>query len=121
MNLTDQNTFQAVLFADGTIRFVYGGIGLQTAVVGIAPGSNAGPAIETDLSAAAGDVKAPAIYENFIVAGVGPASGNHVNVVLDGAQSSLAPTSYHPAPQPFVVNDDFPAEVTITVTGSLIY
>jgi len=121
MNLGDSNTFQAVLSADGSIRFVYGAMGLRTAVVGVAPGNDGGPAVETDLDVAAGDVQAPALFENFAVVGIGPASGNRVNLVLVDAHSSLAPTSYDPAPQPLHVSDNAPEEVTVSVTGGITY
>ena len=38
----DHNTFEAVLFADGSIEFSYNGIGSSSAVVGIAPGNSSG-------------------------------------------------------------------------------
>jgi len=68
--LTDQNTFQIVLFLDGSIDLVYGAIGPTDAVVGIAPGGNLGPAPGVDLSK--GTATGSTIYELFLVTLQGP-------------------------------------------------
>src|SRR4029434_3831504 len=48
--LTNSNTFQAVLFADGRIDFAYSRVDLQFTVVGLAEGHDEGPINGLDLS-----------------------------------------------------------------------
>jgi hypothetical protein len=61
-----RNTFQVTLFADGSFDMVYGDMGATDAVVGIALGGGAGPAIAVDFSAA-GNVAGATIYEDFFL------------------------------------------------------
>ncbi len=65
--LTNVNTFQAVLHADGTIDFAYSRVDLQFAVVGLAEGHDEGPINELDLSQdlPASNIAAGAIFEEF--------------------------------------------------------
>lgn len=66
-SLTNVNTFQAVLHADGNIDFVYSRVDLQFAVVGVAEGDDEGPVNELDLSEdlPVSNVGAGAIFEEF--------------------------------------------------------
>ncbi len=69
--LTDQNTFQVVLYPEGSFDLVYGAIGPTDAVVGIAPGGNLGPApAGVDLSK--GTATGSTIYEAFFSTLQGP-------------------------------------------------
>jgi len=65
--LTNSNTFQAVLFADGRIDLAYSRVDLQFAVVGVAEGHDEGPINELDLSVdlPVSDLGAGAILEEF--------------------------------------------------------
>ena len=65
--LTNSNTFQTVLFADGRIDFAYSRVDLQFAVVGLAEGHDEGPINELDLSAdlPVTNLGAGAIFEEF--------------------------------------------------------
>lgn len=66
--LTDDNTAQVTLHADGRIDIVYGPVGSAEGVVGIAPGGVQGPFVDADLSRARGDVWGAAIFQEFFFA-----------------------------------------------------
>ncbi len=68
--LTNVNTFQAVLHADGNIDFVYSRVDLQFALIGLAEGHDEGPINELDLSQdlPVSDLGAGAIFEEFSAA-----------------------------------------------------
>lgn len=64
--LTDSNTFQAVLHADGSVDLRYGGVGSDIGVVGVAEGGNATPFTEVDYTAdLPATLPAGAIFEEF--------------------------------------------------------
>ena len=66
-NFSLLNTFQVTLFKRGSIHVAYGAMAGTDAVVGIALGGGAGPAIAVDLSELAGAVEGATIYEDFFV------------------------------------------------------
>jgi hypothetical protein len=68
--LTNVNTVQAVLHADGDIDFVYSKVDLLFAVVGLAEGHDEGPINELDLSQdlPVSNLGAGAIFEEFLPA-----------------------------------------------------
>lgn len=66
LGVDDSNTFQAVLYEEGTIDFVYGQIEANAGVVGIARGNGLGPVHEVDLSTPLSQsLDAGAIFEEF--------------------------------------------------------
>lgn len=69
--LSDQNTFQIVLHADGAVEIVYAGVGTPNNVVGIAPGGNS-EAIPAAVDLSAGAASAPTLYESFVGSIMGP-------------------------------------------------
>jgi len=63
---SDSNTFQAVLFDDGTIDIVYSNVEATFSVVGVAEGDDEGPINAIDLSAdLPGTFGAGAVFEEF--------------------------------------------------------
>jgi hypothetical protein len=88
-----------------------------TRFVKLADGALDGPQNEDAVAGKRRDV----VIVGEVGAGTGTTSGNKVNVQIVGATSSLLPTSYDPDPEPFLVNDNAPAEVALTVSGSLSF
>jgi hypothetical protein len=69
--LSDQNTFQIVLHADGAVEMAYAGVGTPNSVVGIAPGGNT-EAIPAAVDLSAGAASGPTLYESFVGSVMGP-------------------------------------------------